>query len=70
MLTRCCAVPEPPKSRPAFKMPKRVTRARRVAKPKLTDKTAKEETKELFDTWKDTVDTWKDMTDTFDLDEE
>jgi len=59
LLVRACAVPEPNKTQPVFKLPKRLARARRVAESKRMDsfkeihealkKTAKEEQKFLKD---------------------
>jgi hypothetical protein len=79
-LVRCCATPD----RKAFKLPKRVVRARRVAESKRMDtlrelhealkKTAQDEHKFVKDFFDKTADMWKDPEEapesTFDVDEE
>ena len=73
-----CATPEP-KAQPAFKLPKRLARARRVAESKRMDnlkefhealkKTAKDEQAFVKDFFDKTRTMWRDDED-FDLEEE
>lgn len=68
---RCCATPKP-ENAGVFKMPKRLTRARRVMESKRLDsfreihealkKTAKDEQAFVKDFFKNTQDMWDDLT--------
>lgn len=79
LCVRACATPEPKPQRAAFKLPKRVARARRVAESKRMEsfkeihealkKTAKEEQAFVKDFFDKSRTMWRDEDD-FDVDEE
>lgn len=70
LIVRACATPEPKTQQGAFKLPKRLARARRVAESKRMDsfkeihealkKTAKDEQKFIKDFFQKTSTMWRD----------